>query len=299
MNWLLIVVGIIILIGALNGFAKGAIRILVSLVTTVATIVIVFYATPYVSQSIKALTPLDEVIEDLCLQTIENAAAGDTSQTGLSETQVRAILQGAGVSEETLEAAGITVEDIVNGKVSDEALEEAGISSHILDGYAAEDTGIDIFEIDIPRNMQITVIENAEIPEIYKDLLLSNNNDEVYELLGVTTFAEYVGKYLSKIVVDILSFLLTFLIVTIVIRALVFALDFVSELPVLGILNRLSGLVVGSSLSLIIVWFGFVLITLVYATDTGKMLMSMIVENELLLFLYEVNPIMNMMTVLR
>lgn len=299
MNWLLIVVGIIILIGALNGFAKGAIRILVSLVTTVATIVIVFYATPYVSQSIMALTPLDEVVENLCIQTMVNATTGETEGSGLSEVQVRAILQGAGVTEEMLSAAGITVEGIVNGEVSDEDLEAVGISPHILDGHATEDTGIDVFEMEIPRNMQIMIIESAEIPEIYKELLLSNNNDEVYELLGVTTFAEYVAKYLAKIVIDILSFLITFIIVTIVIRALVFALDFVSELPVLGILNRLSGVVVGSSLSLIIVWFIFVLITLIYATDTGKMLMGMIVENELLLFLYEVNPIMNMMTVLR
>lgn len=229
MNGLLIVVGIILLIGALTGFGKGAVRILVSLVTTVVTIVIVFYTSPYVSQALYALTPLDELIQGKCLSVVEEVVA----------------------------------------------------------------------ENELPRAEQIAAIENAELPEVFKELLLTNNNDEVYDLLGVTSFAEYFSEYLAKIIIDILSFFITFAVVTVVIRAVVFALDFVAELPVLGILNRLSGVVVGTSISLIVVWILFVGITLIYTSDTGKMLMGMIVENEFLLFLYENNPILKLITMLR
>ena len=229
MNGLLIVVGIILLTGAIIGFARGAVRILVSLATTVVTIVIVFYTLPYVSQALSALTPLDEVIQGRCMSAIEEVVVGD----------------------------------------------------------------------ELPRTAQIEAIENAELPEVFKELLLTNNNDEVYDLLGVTTFVEYFSGYLTKIIIDIISFLLTFLVVTIVIRAIVFALDFVTSLPVLGILNRLSGVLVGTSISMIVVWILFVGITLIYASDTGKMLMGMIMEEEILLFLYENNPVLKLITMLR
>ena len=52
-------------------------------------------------------------------------------------------------------------------------------------------------------------------------------------------------------------------------------------------------------ISLIIVGFLFVAITLLYATEAGKMLMRMIEEEPFLLFLYDNNPIMKIMTVLR
>ena len=38
------------------------------------------------------------------------------------------------------------------------------------------------------RDTQISLIENSEFPNIFKELLLANNNGEVYENLGVTSF---------------------------------------------------------------------------------------------------------------
>lgn len=247
MNWLLIIVGIVLLIGAVNGFAKGAIKILVSLVTTVVTIAVVFWVTPYVSQAVIALTPLDEVIESQCMKMVTKMA--------------ESVLEG----QELAETEGI----------------------------------IDVDELELSRSMQITAIENAELPDVFKELLLSNNNSEVYAYLGVTNFVDYIATYLAKLIIDILSFLITFMVVTIVVRAIVFALDFVAELPVLGILNRLSGACVGAVMSLIIIWFAFVIITLFYSTSAGETLMQMIVNDKWLLLIYKMNPIMKIITMFR
>ena len=70
MNWLLISVSVIIGIGAIVGFARGAVRIAVSLLATVLTLVVVFFATPYVSKAIMSFTPLDDMIEEQCLKTM-------------------------------------------------------------------------------------------------------------------------------------------------------------------------------------------------------------------------------------
>ena len=63
-----------------------------------------------------------------------------------------------------------------------------------------------------------------------------------------------------------------------------FALDFVTALPVLGILNRLAGVLVGSTISFIIVGILFIVITLLYTTTIGKQAMGMIEKIRSLVF---------------
>ena len=82
------------------------------------------------------------------------------------------------------------------------------------------------------------MIKSADIPEVFKNLLLKNNNKEMYDELGVTTFPQYIGAYVARLVINIIAFILTFIVVTVIIRAVVFALDIVSELPVIGSSGR-------------------------------------------------------------
>ena len=299
-NILLVIVGGIIAIGAIVGFAKGAVRIAVSLGATILTLAVVYFATPYVSKAIYSLTPIDEMVEQQCIKTMTKAFTGEAdTNSGFTEEQVRGILSAAGVSEQTLEAAGITVEDIVNGNVSDEMLQQYGISPDIFDGHVSTEEAQSVMEAEVPKQMQIAAIEGADLPDVFKNLLLENNNSEVYQKLGATTFAEYVSKYFAKLVIEIIAFLVTFLFTTIVIRAVVFALDFVTALPVLGILNRLAGVLVGSTISFIIVGILFIVITLLYTTTIGKQAMGMIREDQILSFLYDNNIIMKISTMLR
>lgn len=297
MNGLFLVVCGIILTGMLAGLAKGAVKIAVSLVATVLTVAIVFFATPYVSKAIVKMTPVDEFIEEQCLKTMTKALTGEAPEkAGLTEEQVRAALAGAGVSEAKLEEAGITVEDIVEGRISGKDLAKHGISSGILNGHSVEEVKQSIMDAEIPRQLQIAAIEAADMPEVFKERLLSNNNSEVYRKLGVTSFAGYISKYMSKLIIDICAFLGTFILATIVIRAVVFALDIVSELPGLGILNHLAGIPVGGAIALIVVGFLFVGITMLYTTSIGRTLMQMIDQNKYLSYLYSHNYVMEIIT---
>ena len=70
MNWLLIAVGIIFLIGIIVGAVKGFIRIGVSLVATILTLVLVIFLNPYVSDAVIEFTPIDEMIEE-AVRTVE------------------------------------------------------------------------------------------------------------------------------------------------------------------------------------------------------------------------------------
>ena len=302
MNFVVLGIGLIFLICVIVGIYKGAIKIAVSLVTTLLTLVIVFFATPFVADLIESKTPVDSMIKDQVMKTMASVASeqlAGAQEDGLDAEDVRKALEAAGVSEEKLQEYGISIDDIVNGEISSEQLAEYGISKNVLAGLGAEGSaGIEeaLENADIPKDLQIKAIEMAELPEVFKSLLSDNNNDVIYEKLGVKTFAEYVGEFLSKLIIHIVAFLCTFLLVTIVLRAIIFALDIVSELPVLGFFNRLAGGVVGAAGGLIIIWLFFVVITLLYVTAFGREIYQVIQENAILNMLYENNPLMKLAT---
>ena len=302
MDFVVLGIGLIFLICVIVGIYKGAIKIAVSLVTTLLTLVIVFFATPFVADLIESKTPVDSMIKDQVMKTMASVASeqlAGAQEDGIDAEDVRKALEAAGVSEEKLQEYGISIDDIVNGEISSEQLAEYGISKNVLAGLGAEGSaGIEeaLENADIPKDIQIKAIEMAELPEVFKSLLSDNNNDVIYEKLGVKTFAEYVGEFLSKLITHIVAFLCTFLLVTIVLRAIIFALDIVSELPVLGFFNRLAGGVVGAAGGLIIIWLFFVVITLLYVTAFGREIYQVIQENAILNMLYENNPLMKLAT---
>ena len=302
MDFVVLGIGLIFLICVIVGIYKGAIKIAVSLVTTLLTLVIVFFATPFVADLIESKTPVDSMIKDQVMKTMASVASeqlAGAQEDGIDAEDVRKALEAAGVSEEKLEEYGISIDDIVNGEISSEQLAEYGISKNVLAGLGAEGSaGIEeaLENADIPKDLQIKAIEMAELPEVFKSLLSDNNNDVIYEKLGVKTFAEYVGEFHSKLIIHIVAFLCTFLLVTIVLRAIIFALDIVSELPVLGFFNRLAGGVVGAAGGLIIIWLFFVVITLLYVTAFGREIYQVIQENTILNMLYENNPLMKLAT---
>lgn len=305
MNWILIAVGIIFLISIIVGICRGAIKIAVSLAATAVTLVVVFFATPFVADAIARMTPLDDMIKNQVVSAMADAATSQITEgveEGITADQVRKALKAAGISEEKLEEYGVSVEDVVDGKISSEDLAKYGISDKLLEGLGdeGEDAVEDAIEkAEIPRDLQVAAIEMADLPEIFKDLLTTNNNNEMYEELGAATFAQYVGNFLAKLIIHMVAFLATFILVTIIVRAIVFALDVVSELPVLGAVNRLAGGAIGMIGALIIIWTLFVIITLLYTTGIGKQMFEMIQENDLLKLLYNYNPIMKLAIIFR
>ena len=302
MNWLLITVGVIFLVSIIVGICRGAIKIAVSLATTIVTLVLVFFATPYVAKAIEKYTPMDDVIKNQVISTMANAAVSQASgeeSGGLSEESVRKVLEAAGVGEDLLSQYGITIEDIVNGNISKEDLAQYGISGNVLDGLDSGQQTVEqaIEGAEIPREMQTQAIQQADLPNVFKSLLAVNNNSEIYQQLGVETFAQYVGSYLAKLIINIVAFLITFVLISIILRAIVFALDIVSSLPGVGIVKRLAGGVIGMVGAMVIVWTLYIIITLMYTTTVGKELFQMIQENQFLTMLYEYNPIMKLATI--
>lgn len=271
-NWLLVCVGCLFLIFMIIGFIRGAIKIIVSLIATIVTLVVVVFATPYVSDFLYKVTPVPDMIQEECNEILMNHIEGE-----LSDGVIQKVKEVTGVD---VSGVGIPLKDI---KWKDYGLTEEQVNEVIG-------------QLELPREFQIQSIKNAGLPEFMKEKLLENNNSEVYKQLGITSFINYVGAYLAKIVVDIIAFLVTFLVVTLVIRIIMYALNILGDLPVFHGLNQVAGAVLGMGTALVIVWVLFLIITLAYSSDFGKVSMEMIAKSPFLTFLYENNYIMNAIT---
>ena len=142
------------------------------------------------------------------------------------------------------------------------------------------------------KNDQIMMIENMDLPENMKEMLLENNNNEAYDLLKVTGFHDYVGAYLANIIINTLAYFLTFVIIWTVLRAILLALDVVAKLPLLHGINQLAGGVLGLVVGVVLVWIAFLLVTILCNGDIGREFFRLISENPFLLFLYSQNVIL-------
>ncbi len=149
---------------------------------------------------------------------------------------------------------------------------------------------------EFTREEQINLLENAKVPEVFRQLLLENNNSEMYAVLGVTTFTDYVGSYLARMFSNIAAFLLTFIVVSIVVRTVLYMLGIISDLPVISGINRLAGGALGLGTGLVIVWILFITITLMYDTEIGQRCFENIGKSEFLTTLYDNNILLNFIT---
>lgn len=175
------------------------------------------------------------------------------------------------------------LEDVVQNKVIEMLLPDTENEETIL-------------EQELPREQQISMIEGAEIPEMFQKMLLENNNSEAYAVLGVSTFGEYVGAYIAKLLADIIAFLVTMVVVMIVVHVAIAMLGILNKLPIIGGANRIAGAAVGIGIGLLAVWILFLLVTLLYNTDFGKACLDDIAASPILTKLYDSNILMKYVT---
>lgn len=136
---------------------------------------------------------------------------------------------------------------------------------------------------------QRALIENMELPIQIKDALLENNNNEVYSVLGVDTFSQYIARYLANSIVNIIGFLVLFVVVFALLRIVAMWLDLVARLPILSGLNKIAGALLGGAEGLLLLWLLGLFVMIFAGTEPGRLLLRQIQDSVWLSFLYEHN----------
>lgn len=142
---------------------------------------------------------------------------------------------------------------------------------------------------DIMPAMQRQLIEQMNLPDTLKETLIENNNSEVYQLLGVRHFSEYIANYLSSLIFNAVGFIILFLISYVVIRLMMSWLDLVARLPIIHGMNQLAGAVLGGLQGLLLLWIFGLIVTVCSGTGWGRIVVAQIEGSPMLLFLYSHN----------
>lgn len=151
-------------------------------------------------------------------------------------------------------------------------------------------------QIEGKRAEQAEKIEQFNLPQGIKDALIENNNNDIYEALGVSSFYGYIATYLSKMIINGIAYFITFVVVGILLRLLFQVLDFITEIPVLKEVNHIGGLLLGAIEGLIGIWIFFLVVTFVGTTPFGMAMYQYINDSIILTYLYDNNIILHVIT---
>lgn len=137
--------------------------------------------------------------------------------------------------------------------------------------------------------VQRVVIENLHLPKQMKEVLLENNNSEIYKILGVTTFFEYLGAYLSNMILNLAGSVIMFAVSYLGLRILMRVLDIFAKLPIINGMNQIAGAILGLIRGLLWIWCFFLIVDLFSGCFWAQLVLAQIEGSYWLQFLYHNN----------
>ena len=149
-------------------------------------------------------------------------------------------------------------------------------------------------EISDKPSAQRTIIENLNLPRTVKSALIENNNSEIYQMMGVQAFTDYVGNYLADTIINSAGFVLLFAAVYMASKLIIRWLDIIARLPIISGINKLAGAIAGGLEGLLFLWLACLLVTAFSGTEWGMMITRQIESSQWLSFLYSHN-LLNLM----
>lgn len=154
------------------------------------------------------------------------------------------------------------------------------------------------FEMNMGLQAQGTAIQEVTkwLPEFITDKIVANNNPEIYELLGVTKFIDYIVVSLANLCIAGIAIILAWILIKIVLSIGVGILDLVSKLPLIKTANQLAGGVVGVIKGVFIVWLGCLVVPFLILIPNLSQLEYMINQSIITKILYEQNIILQVIT---
>ncbi|BFL48743.1 CvpA family protein [Lactonifactor longoviformis] len=87
MNWLSIVVLAFLIFTIINGFRRGLIRTVISMVSVVLAVILASFISPHVSEFLEEQTPVYDKIQEICETQMENYVTGGEEIDGDGEKQ--------------------------------------------------------------------------------------------------------------------------------------------------------------------------------------------------------------------
>lgn len=144
-------------------------------------------------------------------------------------------------------------------------------------------------KVDLQVSEQMEYINDLPLPESIRKGMAENNNSDIYDVLKVDVFADYVAGYIAALVTNTVAYILTFIAAYILIRLIELFARGLKEIPVIGSLDRLLGMLFGAFNGLMVIWLAFIVITMFCTADWARSILMEVDHTPILKMLYEHN----------
>ena len=138
------------------------------------------------------------------------------------------------------------------------------------------------------------IIEELPLPNQLKDLLVENNNIEVYRMMGVEFFRDYIIGYLADTILKASVFVVLFILIYIALKVLVIWLDLIAKLPIISGINKTAGAILGGIQALLFIWILCIVLTIFVRTEIGGHVFAQVNASPWLSWLYNHNVLANL-----
>lgn len=147
----------------------------------------------------------------------------------------------------------------------------------------------------IGLNEQTQLINSLKlpVPEGVKEGLVYNNNPEIYRLLGVDTFTEYVAGYIANFYLSIIAFILLLAVIKSIMYIIGGSIRGLSRMPVISFFDRWLGLSVGLFKGVIGVWIATIIMAVMVVFPGFNNLAILLSQSTLAKWFYENNLILD------
>lgn len=143
---------------------------------------------------------------------------------------------------------------------------------------------------------QAYAIEELPLPKYIRSVLTKNNTEEIYKILGVDAFQDYISSSLAGFIVTALAFVLSFVIIGAGVFLAEKLIERIARLPGINGINRLAGAATGFVKALVVLWVFCLVVTAAAGTAAGQQLLKMIGDSQILSMIYNHNYLMAWVT---
>ena len=322
MNWLLIVVVVLWAFYIVRGYKKGMLKMLYSLVSWIVILILVTMATPYMTEFLTANTSIEQNIHKTCKEKLKNLVTGDnaatdadmapgTDQDSDSSSNSSANSGSDSGSNSSADTGSDSGSNSSANPGSDSGSNSSANSGSDSGSNSSANSGSDSSsnssadtdsDTSLNSNTDITSKSNKalldalglKIPEELLDSIAGDNNlaDSFFESTGLY---EQAATEITAFAMKGISFILCLIVAVIISRIIYGMISIVEAAPVVGTLNRLLGIIIGSVKGLFIVWTVFAIVAMNAMTQAGMMMSDYIYESPFLQWIYENNFVLTIL----
>ena len=273
MNIALFIFGVIIFCSVIRGLRRGALKMLLGLVSGIFILIFVLVATPGINQALTKYTPLDDVIQEQVAKRTqaywEKQKAKATNQI-VNDLKQKAGNQGSPLSE-------------IGKRISADTQIPLSLLQTYLEQHAEQ----------IYMKLPTLLREAYEKGQLKIQVTADQTTENIKDAVDQTgrSLADQAAVVITGWIMRAISFLLALVIAWIVTAIVAAVIDTASHAPVIGGISHALGGLMGLGVGLIQTWFLMYLVGILSWTSQGAYWAEQIGASAVLKMISEYNPL--------